>query len=381
MARKISEATAAVTVAGTEELPANQSGAGKKITVNQIKTFVAAAPASHASQHAAAGADPVTLAQSQVTNLTTDLAGKKADSMATGKLLGRGTAGTGVIEEITLGTNLSLTGTTLNAAGGSGSGDVTGPSSAGDGNLTVFDGITGKIVKDGGAITAAGKALLDDATAADQRTTLGLGGAAVLNVGTTTGTVAAGDDSRLSDSRTPVSHASSHNAGGGDALAIDAAAGTGSLRTLGTSATSACSGSDSRLSDARTPTAHASSHASAGSDAVKIDDLAAADDNTDLNATTSAHGLLPKLGGGTTNFLRADGTWAAPSGSSSPLTTKGDIYSYSTADARLAVGTNGQFLRAQSGETTGLKWETMITVSTSQPSGTAPEGAVWYVVS
>ena len=29
-------------------------------------------------------------------------------------------------------------------------------------------------------------------------------------------------------------------------------------------------------------------------------------------ATTSAAGFLPKLGGGTTNFLRADGTWAKP---------------------------------------------------------------------
>lgn len=48
----------------------------------------------------------------------------------------------------------------------------------------------------------------------------------------------------------------------------------------------------------------------------KLDDLAAPDDNTDLDATTSAHGLLPKLGGGTTNFLRADGSWAAPSGGS-----------------------------------------------------------------
>ncbi len=42
-------------------------------------------------------------------------------SMATNKLLGRGTAGTGPFEEITLGTNLSLTGTTLNATGGGGS--------------------------------------------------------------------------------------------------------------------------------------------------------------------------------------------------------------------------------------------------------------------
>lgn len=47
---------------------------------------------------------------------------------------------------------------------------------------------------------------------------------------------------------------------------------------------------------------------------VKLDDLAAPDDNTDLNASTAKHGLLLKLGGGTSNFLRADGTWAAPAG-------------------------------------------------------------------
>jgi hypothetical protein len=41
-------------------------------------------------------------------------------TMATNKLLGRGTAGTGAVEEITLGTGLSLSGTTLNASSGSG---------------------------------------------------------------------------------------------------------------------------------------------------------------------------------------------------------------------------------------------------------------------
>jgi hypothetical protein len=37
-------------------------------------------------------------------------------------------------------------------------------------------------------------------------------------------------------------------------------------------------------------------------------------DNTTANASTGHHGLLPKLGGGTTNFLRADGSWNAPAG-------------------------------------------------------------------
>ncbi len=45
-----------------------------------------------------------------------------------------------------------------------------------------------------------------DADGAAQAVADSLGGAAVLDVGTTTGTVAAGDDSRLSDARTPTSH-------------------------------------------------------------------------------------------------------------------------------------------------------------------------------
>ena len=50
--------------------------------------------------------------------------------------------------------------------------------------------------------------------------------------------------------------------------------------------------------------------------------------------------------------------WVTKSGSASPLTTKGDVYTYSTTDARLAVGTNGQVLTADSAEATGLKWAT-----------------------
>lgn len=42
--------------------------------------------------------------------------------------------------------------------------------------------------------------------------------------------------------------------------------------------------------------------------------------------------------------------------SASPLTTKGDLYTFSTINARLSVGTNGQILSADSTEATGLKW-------------------------
>lgn len=44
-------------------------------------------------------------------------------------------------------------------------------------------------------------------------------------------------------------------------------------------------------------------------------------------------------------------------GGASPLTTKGDIYVYSSADARLAVGTNGYRLQADSGATEGVAWK------------------------
>jgi hypothetical protein len=87
-------------------------------------------------------------------------------------------------------------------------GDIT---VSGDGTQFTIDNGAVNIAKLGGDITSAGKALLDDASAAAQRTTLGLGTAAVVDVPSsgdaTSSQAVKGNDSRLSDARTPTAHA------------------------------------------------------------------------------------------------------------------------------------------------------------------------------
>jgi hypothetical protein len=51
-------------------------------------------------------------------------------------------------------------------------------------------------------------------------------------------------------------------------------------------------------------------------------------------------------------------TGRVPTTANSPLTAKGDLFGYSTTQARLAVGANGTVLTADSAEATGLKWAT-----------------------
>jgi len=114
-------------------------------------------------------------------------------------------------------------------------GDIT---VSGTGTVWTIDSGVVNLAKLGGDITAAGKALLDDADASAQRTTLGLG------------TAATSASSAFAASSIQVI-AGTGLTGGGDLTAN---------RTLtvayGTSSTTACVGDDSRLSNARTPTAH-----------------------------------------------------------------------------------------------------------------------------
>lgn len=120
---------------------------------------------------------------------------------------------------------------------GAGSGDVTGPASSVDGDIVLFNGATGKIIKSSGySITSAGADLLDDADVAAQRATLGLGtmatqaatavnidGGSADNVVIGAGTAAAGTFTALTSTGT-----ATHSAG--EVLPDDqgAAFGTGS---------------------------------------------------------------------------------------------------------------------------------------------------------
>jgi hypothetical protein len=67
---------------------------------------------------------------------------------STARVLGRSTAGTGSVEQLTLGAGLSLSGGVLNAVG-TGSGDVVGPISSGTNQIARFVDTTGKLIGPG----------------------------------------------------------------------------------------------------------------------------------------------------------------------------------------------------------------------------------------
>jgi hypothetical protein len=153
-------------------------------------------------------------------------------------------------------------------------------------NVGGVDSITAGAGLLGGVITASGTVSVDFAP----------------NGAGTATQVPTATDSRLSNARTPTSHASTHGNAGSDPITIaqtqvtglvtalngkasiltsinagTGLSGGGNLsvdRTLsvafGTSGTTACVGNDARLSDARTPTAHAATHGVAGSDPITI---------------------------------------------------------------------------------------------------------------
>lgn len=81
----------------------------------------------------------------------------------------------------------------------------------------------------------------------------------------------------------------------------------------------------------------------------------------DIIAATAADTVARLAVGADNAVLTADSStatglkWATPA-DQTPLTTKGDLFTFTTTDARLGVGTNGHVLTADSAESAGIKW-------------------------
>lgn len=211
----------------------------------------------------------------------------------------------------------------------------------------------------------------DLASSSSARTNLGLGTSAVLDVPASgdagTGQVVKGTDSRLTNARTPTTH--THVESDVTGLTTDLAAkmakasnlsdvaSASTARTnlgLGTAATKdipasgnasstqVALGSDTRLSDSRTPAAHASTHASAGSDPITIAESQVTNLTTDLAAkvpttrTVAGHALSADV-----TLSDSDISPVAPNDQT------GTTYTFVLADGfRLVRGSNASAITA-----------------------------------
>lgn len=213
--------------------------------------------------------------------------------------------------------------------------------------------------------------LADLTSVSSARTNLGLAGAALLAVGTTAGTVAAGDDSRIvgavQDTRQILAGT---GLTGGGTLAAD--------RTLtvayGTSGTTAAVGNDARLSDTRTPTDNSVTSA-------KIVDGAIL--NADINASAAI--ALSKLA--TDPLARANHTGTQTASTISDFNTAvattaalkannlSDVTA-ATARTNLSVPATSRLISAGTGLTGGgdLSADRTLTVAYGTSSTTATVG-------
>ena len=133
---KISQLPSASTpLAGTEEIPLVQSSTTKKITVSNLLTS-----ANLGTPTAINLANATNVPMAQASGILPVVNG------------GTGTSTPNLVQ----GTNVTITGTwpnqTINATGGGGSGDVSGPASSTDNAVARFDSTTGKIIQNSGVV-------------------------------------------------------------------------------------------------------------------------------------------------------------------------------------------------------------------------------------
>ena len=328
---------------------------------------------------------------------------KIQDTTAGSVLLGRGSSGAGDVQEISLGSGLVMTGTSLSATGGGGgapstadylvktadaglsaervvtdstsitanwstagqvafqraalTGDVT--ATANSNATTIANGVV-STAKMGGDVTTAGKALLDDADAAAQRTTLGLGTLATQS-GTFSGT-------------------SSGTNTGDQTITL-----TGDVTGSGTGSFAATIANDAVTNGKLANVATATIKGRVSSGTGDPEDLTSTQATTLINEfTSSLKGLAPASGGGTTNYLRADGSWAQPPGTGGGGAPTTADYLVKTADGTLSaerVVTDSTSITANWGTAGQVAFERAaltgdVTASANSNSTTIAAGAV-----
>jgi len=128
------------------------------------------------------------------------------------------------------------------------------------------------------------------------------------------------------------------------------------------------------VSDTANPHSVTAAQAGALPTGTKLDDLAAPDDSTDLNATTSKHGLLPKLSGSATEYLNGLGGWSKPAGGggggeSNVLSALGaGPYTIIATPAKSGVSNNLKTINAGANITIGST-DTELTINSSGGGG------------
>ena len=177
-----------------------------------LELFTGKASTTHAETHAAAGSDPVSVSSAQIADLTETV------QDIVGAFIVAGT-------NVTVTYNDAANTFTINATA---SGGTTDPE-------IVRDVIGAAMVAGSGiqiTVNDASDQITIASTAVPQTRQILTGGGIVgggdlsanrslsLNYGTTAGTVTQGNDSRLSDARTPTTHAATHASGGSDPVAI-----------------------------------------------------------------------------------------------------------------------------------------------------------------
>ncbi len=231
----------------------------------------------------------------------------KMQAMTSNKLLGSGLSGTSV-GEITLGTGLSFLGNTLNAANSGGT--VT--------NISIVsaNGFSGSIVNPNTvpaitlSTTATGmlKATAGALTSASAGTDYSIG-TSTLGTGLLKSTTGTGALSIAAAVDFPILNQSTT----GNAATVTTNANlTGPVTSVG-NATSITTNSITNAMLSQVPSQVFRGRTSAGTG--NVEDLTTTQATAMLNTfTSSAKGLVPASGGGTTSFLRADGTFAIPGG-------------------------------------------------------------------